>query len=284
MIIRALAPWYGCKRTLAPAIVKQLGRHRVYWEPFCGSMSVLFTKDVVAYETVNDLHGNLVNLARVVQYEETALELYGMVQRTLFTEDMVVQAREWLSLPQKHFYRNTERAYWYMVFSWMGLNGVSGTPLSSTGTFAVRYTQGGNGPTRWRSVAESIPDWHRRLQKVQILNRDAFEIIPRIEDVDATALYVDPPYLEKSSSYVHDLNPGEHTELARLLRSFKKARVVVSYYDHPALAELYPGWTKVPLAAAKSMANSSKREEKGRTEANEVLLVNGPSYDAPSLF
>src|ERR1044072_5384193 len=38
MKISALAPWYGSKRTLAPEIVRQLGEHRAYWEPFCGSM------------------------------------------------------------------------------------------------------------------------------------------------------------------------------------------------------------------------------------------------------
>lgn len=46
MKITALAPWYGSKRTLAPRIVEQLGEHRAYWEPFCGSCAVLFAKPV----------------------------------------------------------------------------------------------------------------------------------------------------------------------------------------------------------------------------------------------
>ena len=37
MKIGALSPWYGSKRTLATRIIKELGAHRVYWEPFCGS-------------------------------------------------------------------------------------------------------------------------------------------------------------------------------------------------------------------------------------------------------
>ncbi len=44
MKIGSLLPYYGCKRTLAPQIIEQLGDHRIYWEPFCGSCSVLFTK------------------------------------------------------------------------------------------------------------------------------------------------------------------------------------------------------------------------------------------------
>ncbi|KKK94504.1 hypothetical protein LCGC14_2682220 [marine sediment metagenome] len=42
--IKAIAPWFGGKRNLAPKIVDALGDHRVYWEPFCGSMAVLMAK------------------------------------------------------------------------------------------------------------------------------------------------------------------------------------------------------------------------------------------------
>jgi site-specific DNA-cytosine methylase len=41
MKIKALAPWYGSKRTLADRIVKELGPHKFYVEPFCGSCAVL---------------------------------------------------------------------------------------------------------------------------------------------------------------------------------------------------------------------------------------------------
>ena len=39
--IKAIVPSFGGKRTLAPQIVAELGEHRAYWEPFCGSMAVL---------------------------------------------------------------------------------------------------------------------------------------------------------------------------------------------------------------------------------------------------
>ena len=32
--ITAIAPWFGGKRTLAPKIVQQLGKHTQYFEPF----------------------------------------------------------------------------------------------------------------------------------------------------------------------------------------------------------------------------------------------------------
>lgn len=170
-----------------------------------------------------------------------------------------------------------ERAYWYLVFSWMGLNGISGTPLHHTGTFAVRYSgNGGNGATRWRSVGESIPDWHERLIGVQILSRDAFAILERLDDAEGTAIYVDPPYMTKGAKYVHDFTPEDHSRLALLLRRFRKPRVVVSYYAHPLLADLYAGWQVLDCSVAKSMVNSGRRDQRGATPAPEVLLVNGP--------
>lgn len=282
MKISALAPWFGSKRTLAPRIVAELGQHRSYWEPFCGSMAVLMGKPVATVEQVNDLHGDLINLARVVQDETMAKDLYGRSYRTLFHEKLLSEAKAILMQPMGQG-PDVTRAYWYLVFSWMSLNGVSGTPLNSTGTFAVRYsTSGGNGAGRWLSVVESLPEWHERLRGVQILNRCGFTLLERIEDKDGTVIYCDPPYLVKGAKYVHDFTADDHDRLAQMVQRFERTRVVVSYYDHPRLDELYPIWTKVTCNTAKAMVNGGRRGKGGRVDAPEVLLINGPSFTQPN--
>jgi DNA adenine methylase len=277
MKISALAPWFGSKRTLAPRIVEALGKHRCYWEPFCGSCAVLFSKKRCTYETVNDLHTDLINLALVVQGEKTALDLYGRVNRCLFHEALLPIAKAFLIGREiEPGTPDVERAYWYIVFSWMGLNGVSGTPLSHTGTFAVRYSaNGGNGATRWESVCESLPEWHRRLVGVQILNRDAITVLERLDDAEGTAVYIDPPYFTKGAKYVHDFAADDHARLAAAIKRFERCRIVVSYYDHPKLEELYPDWQKIDCALVKSMINPGRNKGEGTTVAPEVLLVNG---------
>ena len=75
--IKAIAPWFGGKRAMAPAIVAELGKHTQYFEPFCGSMAVLFAKPPSQKETVCDLHGDLINLANVLQSDQSR-ELYDM--------------------------------------------------------------------------------------------------------------------------------------------------------------------------------------------------------------
>lgn len=277
MTITALAPWFGSKRTLAPEIVRDLGPHRVYWEPFCGSLAVLFAKPPCAMETANDLHGDLVNLARVLKGEDTALCLYGRVARLVFHEDLFheaaerVRARGQVPAPAA---ADVDRAEDYLVCSWFGRNGVVGTS-SYNANFCRRFTaNGGHTATRWRGVVESIPAWHERLRNVTCLNADAFELLGRIDDADGTAIYADPPYLVKGAKYVHDLDADGHARLAEALGRFKRTRVVVSYYAHPRLAELYPGWRCREIVVTRSLVNQGARDKGGATKATEVLLVN----------
>lgn len=91
--IKAIAPWFGGKRTLAPKVVEQLGKHTQYFEPFCGSMAVLFAKEPSQKETVNDLHADLVNLANVLSRISSAEDLYDRLSRTLFSQGILETAR-----------------------------------------------------------------------------------------------------------------------------------------------------------------------------------------------
>ena len=91
-----------------------------------------------------------------------------------------------------------------------------------------------------------------------------------------------------SDRYKHEFVPEQHTQLAELLDRFQNARVVVSYYEHPMLVELYPEdrWTKRDVYRNKNLHVQNRRGA-NPTIAPEVLLVNGPSYAAaeqPTLF
>jgi DNA adenine methylase len=280
MKIKAIAPWFGGKRNLAPQIVELLGKHTVYWELFCGSMAVLLAKPQCVMETVNDLHGDLINLARVLQKEDTVVELYGRLSRTLMHEQLHKEAAE--RYKARTYYEecseiDVDRAYDYVLCAWFGRNGVAGTHSYNQG-FCVQYTaNGGHAAKRFRSVIESIPAWHQRLMNVTILCRDAFELLTRIEDKKGTAIYVDPPYIVKGAKYIYDFEgEAEHRKLAELLNRFKEARVVVSYYAHPLLDELYPGWQRHEINVSKAMSNAGSRGKKD-VRAVEVLLVNEPA-------
>ena len=280
--IKAIAPWFGSKRTLGPRIAEALGKHRAYWDVFCGSLAALFAKEPCTMETVNDLHGDLINLCRIVQDEQLAVELYSRLSKLVMHEDLFTEAavrfRERGHVPAGEM--DLDRATDFMTCSWIGRNGVAGTQSYNQG-FSVRYTKnGGHAAKRWHSAVESIPAWHERLRHVTILNRNAFQLLKKIEDADGVAIYCDPPYLVKGAKYVYDFEDEHHAELAELLNRFKRTRVVVSYYEHPRLQELYPNWTKETIEVTKSLVNQGMRDSKGPTKAQEVLLINEP----PGLF
>lgn len=275
MKIGALAPWFGGKRTLAPRIVAELGSHSAYWEPFCGGMPVLLAKPESSHETVNDLHRDLINLARVIQDDVAGAKLYRRLRRVLCDEHV---RDEVLSLPESD--DPIERAYRYFVSSWLGRNGFSGTTSEHRSSFAVRWTpNGGHGGQRFQSAVSSIPGWRRRMRRVVILNRDGFDVLANIDDHPKVAIYCDPPYIVKNGEYAHDFNGGDHERLAGALRRFKNARVVVSYYAHPSLADLYSGWTFVDCSMAKGLHNAGLRGKRAAV-APEVLLINGESFTA----
>lgn len=307
MKVGSIAPWFGGKRTLAPAIVAQLGKHTQYFEPFCGSMAVLLAKPRSQKETVNDLHGDLINLARVIQNENAAPVLYERLERTIMSEGVLRSAQavledesgretvddEAIEYPGAVSPLMIERAYWYFVASWMGRNGTAGTTRLDY-QIAVRWTKNGGSPTvRWFNAVESLPAWHIRLRNVVIVRRDAFKIVDRFEDVRETSIYADPPYAYETRSsydnkaggkgwYLHEfehqsdlLGSDDHQRLATALRAYQHARIVVSAYDCPRYRELYDGWTFIDHRRRKHLhvQNGLGGDEK---EAPEVLIVNGP--------
>lgn len=297
MRIRALAPWFGGKRTLAEDIAEELGPHTQYFEPFCGSMAVLLAKAPSQKETVSDLHGDLIGLANVVQDIDAAERLYERLQRTLFSEGLLERAQRELEVPDPVF--DLERAYWYFLASWMGRNGTAGTERLDY-QIAVRWTKNGGSPTvRFRNAVDSLPAWHRRLQNVVILRRNAFDILDRFEDVPDTLIYADPPYTAEMRNnlggknggggrYLHEFtNTGttgalfgcrdDHARLAEILRGYRNARIIVSYYDCPRIREIYAGWTFVDKTMQKNLHAQNGRGARPK-DAPEVLIINGPSY------
>lgn len=297
--IKAILPYFGGKRTLAPLIVRELGKHTQFFELCCGSAAVLFAKEQSQKETIIDLHGDLIHLAMTVQSDQ-ASELYEKLQRVILCEPLLNQAREYLEAadPPELPAISVERAFWYFLASWMGRNGTAGTKRQDY-QIAVRWTNSGGSPTvRWRNAVESLPWWHQRLQNVVILKRDLFAIAHKFEDSPKTAIYADPPYAAETrgdqrngrgGTYLHEFNHtssllehDDHTRLRDVLAGYKKARIVVSYYDHPRIRELYKGWTFVECGRQKNLARQNGNgTEHG--EAPEVLIINGPSYSQGGL-
>lgn len=286
MKIKAIAPWLGSKRTMAVDIIEELGTHRAYFGLCFGSLSVELRKPVSGQETVCELHDDVTNLAMVLASDQCPL-LYDKLSSTLMAEPLFEACtsvcRSSFSPPNSPAMvaaKHVDRAWAYFVWSWQGRNGTSGTRRKSAG-MAVRYTPGGGaGGLRFANAVDSIPSWHQRLRQMVILHRDIFEVIPKIEDVEGVAIYADPPYIIEGKQYVHPFSAEDHNRLSSDLSRFKKARIVLSYYDHPLLEKLYPSpqWICRKMTRNKHLHQQNRRGQTGSRDAPEVLIINGPSY------
>lgn len=213
MIIKATAPWLGGKRTMGEDIAVELGPHDQFVDLCCGSLAVLFAKGRSTKETVNDLHGDVTNLAYVVQERAAAEPLYDRLQRVVLSEGLLDEAQArlvelgWPEVTDGKMAVEpwmVERAYWYFLASWMGRNGTAGTDRPDY-QIAVRWTRSGGSPTvRFQNAVLSIPAWHQRLQNVVILRRDLFKFAHKLEDHAGTAIYVDLPYPAETRSSIND--------------------------------------------------------------------------------
>lgn len=279
---QALVPYFGAKRAMAQTIIETIGEHRAYWEPFCGSMAVLLAKPQVSHETVNDLNGDVINLAMYLQDVSTAEGLYRSLVGTCHCEPIYREAQERLRQPiDRAAMPDPVRAMQYMITSWQGMNGLAGI-ADKRAAFALRWTAGGGHQgARWRRVVDSIPAWHERLRGVTIIHRDAFDVLAKIRDEARTAIYCDPPYVRQSRGsaerYLHDFRQDlvhdDHSRLADALARFKQARVVVSYYDCPLVRDLYSGWHIIPATRRKDLANTGGTKARAGGAA-ELLITN----------
>lgn len=273
--LTAILPWLGSKRTLAERIVAEIGAHHAYYEPFAASMAVLLRKPPCRTETVSDLHGDLINVARCIQHPVAGAQLYRRLRRTLCSEGLFHDARAVVTQPfDPEGGIDVNRAYHYFVLAWLGLNGLVGSAREPA-NFAKRFTSGGGDPAkRWQTAIRSVPHWRDRLANVSILCACGLTLCEKVEDKAGVIIYVDAPYLAKVVQYKHDFTPADHTRLAQALNRFRHTRVLVSYYDHPLLTPLYTNWRRVELVVNKGLANASYRDGNVTVAAPEVLLCN----------
>jgi site-specific DNA-adenine methylase len=83
--MKAPFTYYGGKAGMAHRLIALFPPHRVYMEPFFGSGAVLFAKEPVAHEIVNDLDhavvavrvGRAARVERVWSNREPAASLFG---------------------------------------------------------------------------------------------------------------------------------------------------------------------------------------------------------------
>lgn len=101
----------GAKARLTKWICNFIPEHKVYLEPFGGSLAVLFNKKRCHIETVNDLNGEVIHFFKVLRERPEALS--HAIENTPYSREEYKKAYELTE-------DDIERARRFCVRCWMG--------------------------------------------------------------------------------------------------------------------------------------------------------------------
>lgn len=229
--------------------------HLHYVEPYFGGGSVLLARDPQrnwmsdsqekipsalqgASEVVNDIHGELTNFWRVLKDERDFAQFLRIIELTPFSQVEFEDALEESSLEQLEQESpepdRVQRAVRFFVLARQSRQGL----MRDFATLSRNRTRSriNEQVSAWLSVVDGLPDVHRRLRNVVILNQKACDVI-RKQDGPLTLFYCDPPYLHETRSttgeYRFEMTENQHWELLETLAGIQGKFMLSGYPSEP---------------------------------------------------
>ena len=261
--MRSPLTYYGGKFYQAKWIMQHFPEHQMYVEPFCGSAAIFFAKGerpvyaTRAYtEVLNDIDGRIASffLALKNNPEELIQEAWVIPYAEFVHEKPEIYSPELQALILTRF------------------NFTSTTGKKSGFSYDKTASDSGRRSKTWKNIIPLLWKAANRLKDAIIMNR-SFEVIIEKFDSPETLFYCDPPYIQKTAKYTFDFLREDHERLAKILTNIE-GKVVISYYDHPVLKELYPekNWKRSKRKFHVFSENGAKKDTRRKT--NEMLLYN----------
>ena len=251
--------WYGGKYSHLDFILPHLPSDAVHFcDVYGGSAAVLINREPALVETYNDIDSELVNFFEILRdYGE---ELIKTISLTPFSREELIKACQ---LEQN--LTDLERARRFYVRARQTRTGLAQTSSEGRWAHCVLTSRAGmaGAVSRWLGAAEGLPEIVQRLQRVQIENAPALEIIERYDTQD-TLFYLDPPYVHDSrgdsKAYGFEMTDSEHFELSILLNQIK-GRAVISGYRSNLYDKLFKNWIRIDAPVKTCNSSKSDRQE-----------------------
>ena len=231
--------YHGSKFKISNWIVKHLPEHKLYVEPFGGGAGVLLNKPKSFHEIYNDIDSDLYNFFRVVKDKKQLQLLESYLVTIPFSRK---------SFENAYIRTDNEilKAANLVIRSRMGFASSSSNINYKTGFRATSKRASNTAADEWPSIVERLIGYAKRLETVVLENKDAFDLIKQVDDVDAL-FYIDPPYLHDTrhngseNCYKYEFTVAQHVSLLTLLKSLK-GKVIISSYHNDLYAESLKSW------------------------------------------
>lgn len=192
-------------------ILPLIPEHHLYTEPFVGGAAVLFAKEPVKVEVINDLNAELINFywAASVYYDQ----LKVLIDKSLHSRAEFDHAGYVYKNP--NWFSPIERAWALWVRTKMSF------ASKIDGTFGFDKSDG----SMVKKVANSKDSFTEvicnRLEKVTIENQDGIAVIKRF-DTEGAFHFVDPPYVGTECGHYSGLFSTEN--LVQLLNVLSEVK------------------------------------------------------------
>lgn len=246
--------WYGGKFSHLDFLLPYLPSDASHFcDVFGGSAAVLINRAPAKIETYNDLDSELVNFFDTLRSHGD--KLIRLISLTPFSREELVKACK----PTKGL-SQLERARRFYVRARQTRTGLAQTSSEGRWAHCVLTSRAGmaGAVSRWLGAIDGLPEIVQRLQRVQIENAPALEVVNRY-DSEETLFYLDPPYVHEtrgdSKAYLHEMTNEQHADLAYLLNGIR-GRAVVSGYRNSLYDKIYKEWNRID--AKEKICNSSK--------------------------
>lgn len=248
LVSRPLINYFGGKWRIAPWIISNLPEHKIYVEPFGGSISLLLRKNRSKREIINDVDNELCNLYQVAR--DNGLLLLEKLKLTphsrqeyklsmLRSDDKIEQAR-----------RTIVRCYFGIGDSFLWNHNAFRT--SSTANTCVAKS--------WSNYHLAFNKITERLSGVTIENL-SYEKLFEKYDGKEVLWYLDPPYIPSSRSrnhnYREDWSEMHHIKFAGEIKRLK-GKVVLSGYNSDLYDIEFSSWKKTEK---ESLTNGAQKRK-----------------------
>jgi len=237
-----------------PQLIPLITWHRTWVSVFGGAGGDLARKPPSRVEVYNDLNADLYNVFKVLRDETLRRRVCC---RLLYSPPSRLHFNECLSVIHSSEGEPIDRAYAFLYAAAYCYGGKDPS-VSTPGSFCVRNVRISRS---WEAAIEHIEAVGRRFFAVTLENLPWQEVLDRYDAADVL-FYLDPPYVLSTrvspNIYLHDMENGEHVELATRLRSIK-GLAMLSGYRNPIYDAILADWRTVDIQTYCSISPAKKK-------------------------
>lgn len=265
--------YYGGKNRMHGILNALMPQSKIYIEPFIGSGATLLNRGRSETEIVNDFDPAVANLYKVLADREMGKELLEKIFRLPYTQEIFKMAVEH---QKQNFKRINDIDKALLAFLLISQSYNNTRKQLSNGEYDTKSYQ--------IKIRKNLQQVYKRLQGVQVYNKNALDIMKEAADNPDVQMYLDPPYLHSlrgegaDKVYFKEMEYIDHVRMLETIQN-AKCRILLSGY-HADKDDLYDkyllpyGWKSRELI---KIVKSSQRQEE-RDIASEWVWFN---YDIP---